>query len=465
MTESNQNNPVRDVIQVDGELLDSINFLIQQERDQGLRNIFADLHSADIAEIINHLGFDNAKYAFHLLDTEIGGEVLPELDENLREKILKEIEPEKITEIFEELEDDDAADIVTELPDTVAEHVLENIDSEQSEDVKLLMQYDEDTAGGIMNSDFVFVHDTANVGHAIEEVRKNAEEFEHIYYIYVLTEGEQLVGVVSLKSLLINSSEKSIAEVMEEDLIYVTPEIDQEEVANIIEKYDLVSIPVVDENKVMLGRITVDDIVDVIQEEASEDIQKIAGLSEEQEASDTVFRISRIRLPWLILALAMEIVAAVVLSKYEHVITRMVIATFFIPIVMAMGGSTGAQSAIVMVRGLSSGDIWINESLKKLSKEFMVALLNGIACSILLLGATVIFFSDNEGFSLYFATILSIALLTIIIFATMVGASVPVILKRMGFDPALATGPFVTATNDILGLVIYIWFIIVFFFN
>ncbi|MGD8778545.1 MAG: magnesium transporter [Ignavibacteria bacterium] len=465
MPKSKQNNPVRDVIQVDSELLDSINFLIQEQRDQGLRNIFADLHSADIAEIINHLNVDNAKYSFQLLDTEVGGEVLPELDENLREKLLKQIEPEKITEIFEELEDDDAADIVNELPEPVAEHVLENIGSEQSEDVKLLMQYREDTAGGIMNSDFVFVQDTATVGDATEEVRKNAEEFEHIYYIYVLTKNEKLVGVVSLKSLLINASNKPISEVMEEDLIYVTPEIDQEEVANIIEKYNLVSIPVVNENKVMLGRITVDDIVDVIQEEASEDIQKIAGLSEEQEASDTIFRITRIRLPWLLLALAMEIIAAVVLSKYEHIITRMVVATFFIPIVMAMGGSTGTQAAIVMVRGLSSGDIWINESLKKLSKEFMVAMLNGIACSLILLLATTLFFSDSQDYSVYFALVLSVALLTIIIFATMVGATIPVILKKMGFDPALATGPFVTATNDILGLIIYIWFIIAFFFS
>jgi magnesium transporter len=458
--ENKETTKVRDVIQVDTELLENISVLIENQASKSLLNMIADVHPADIGEIINHLKIDDAQYVFNILDTETASEVVVELDENLREKILKEIATEKITDIVDELEIDDATDIVSDLPVEVAEKVLENIDIEDSEEVKELLKYPEDSAGGIMSSDFVFVRDYVTIRSAIRTVRENSEEFEHIYYIYVITEDSELKGVVSLKSLLVNPLNKKISSVMEEDLIYVTPELDQEEVANIMKKYDLVSIPVVDDNKKMVGRITIDDIVDVIQEEADEDIQKLAGLSEEQESSDSVFRISRIRLPWLIIALVMELIAAVVLSTFEADIQKFVVVTFFIPVVMAMGGSSGTQSAIVTVKGLGSGDIWMKNSLNKLIKEFYVAILNGVACSIILLISAYLFF-DQATF--YFSIVLSISLLIIIIAATMVGAAIPMILKKLGADPSIATGPFVTTTNDILGLVTYLVLITLFY--
>ncbi len=460
MNDQNENREVKDVIKVDSELLENLSELIENEDSKSILNMLVDIHSADIAEIINHLRIEDAKYVFELLTTEVASEVLVELDENLREKILKDIDAKKITDIVDELETDDATDIVSELPIEVAEHVLENIDIADSVEVKELLKYAEDSAGGIMSSDYVSITDTSTVKLAIDTVRRHASEFDNIYYIYVLDEQGILKGIVALKSLLINELETQISSIMEEDLIYVTHEIDQEEVANIMQKYDLIAVPVVDENKKMLGRITIDDIVDVIQEEADEDFQKIAGLSEDQESSDSVFRITRIRLPWLIMALIMELLAAIVLSQFESDVQQSIVVMFFIPVVMAMGGSSGSQAAIVMVRGISTGDVWYHDSMRNLMKEFSVAFLNGLACSAVLLVASYLVFSDT---TLQLSIILSAALLLIIVCATMVGASIPLILKKFGADPAIATGPFVSTTNDILGLVIYLALISIFY--
>lgn len=455
MTKNNLNNEkiiVRDVIKIDEELLENISNLINDQDSGRLQKMVVDLHPADIAEIINHLKRDDAEYLFNLLDTETASEVVVEIDENLREKILKKIDTEKITDIVDELETDDATDILSDLPEQVAEHVLEHIDVEDSEDVKELLKYPEDTAGGIMSSDYVYVDENACVSDAIGEVRKNADEFEHIYYIYVLSPNEELKGVVELKSLLIHPLDKKISSVMEEDLIYVTPEIDQEEVANLIKKYDLVSIPVVDEAKKILGRITIDDIVDVIQEEADEDLQKVAGLSEEQESSDSIFRISRIRLPWLIIALFVEMIGVLILARYLDNLNELFIAVFFIPVVMAMGGSTGTQASIVMVKGLGEDEIWFKTSVKKLSKEFFVAILNGLVLGSILFLISTLFFKAHTAE----IVLITFSLLIIIIFATMIGAIVPILLKKLNIDPAVATGPFVTTINDVLGLCIYI---------
>jgi magnesium transporter len=238
---------------------------------------------------------------------------------------------------------------------------------------------------------------------------------------------------------------------MDEDLIYVTPEIDQEEVAKVMEKYDLVAIPVVDESKVMLGRITIDDVVEVIQEEAEEDLQKMAGLTDDEEFSHSTFRVSRIRLPWLLISLVGELLSAIVLSSYQASIEKVIVASFFIPIVMAMGGSSGQQAAIVMVRSLATKEYWFSEVIKKLFKEFRVALLNGIISAVILLALTSVFFHTE----LQFSILLSLTLLIIMTNATMVGAMVPLLLKKMGADPVVATGPFVSTSNDIIGLLIY----------
>lgn len=441
----------REVIQVDNEILDNISNLIEEKQDRSLQVILSDLHAADIAEIINHLKYDDARYVFGILDTETASEVITELDEDLREKILKEIDTVKIADIVDELDTDDATDIVGDLPEDIAEKVLDNIDKENSEEVKELLQYPEDSAGGLMSSDFVYVNDDSTIEKAIEQVRKHADDFEQIYQIYVLNSARQLIGFVSLKTLLVNSLQEKISSVMEEDLIYATPEMDQEKVAALMKKYDLVAIPVVNDNKVMLGRITIDDIIDVIEEEASEDMQMMAGLTEEEEFSHSTFRISRIRLPWLFVSLFGELISALVLISFQAAIEKIVIASFFIPIIMAMGGSSASQAALVMVQNLSLRNFRLKDSFRRLLKEFRVAIFNGVICGAILLLTTYLFFNSAFDFSF----ILALSLLIIMTNATMIGAVVPIILKRIGVDPAIGTGPFVQTFNDIIGLIIY----------
>ncbi len=455
----NKSDKIEHLIYIDEELLENIQELIRIKADDSLRAIFLDTHPADIAEILNHLDTDDAIYLFKLLDTETASEVLPEVDESVREVILSNISTEKITDIVDEMETDDATDIIADLPKEVAEEVLENIDEEDSEDVKELLKYKEDTAGGIMSSDYVFVYDDQTVGDAIEKVRENADEFEHIYHVYVLTRDEKLVGFVQLKSLLINPPQTPITDVLEDDIIYVYPETDQEEVARIIEKYDLVSLPVVDHEQKMLGRITVDDVVDVIQEEASEDIQRIAGVTEEEETSDSIFEISKNRLPWLFVSLIGELISAVVLSSYSASLEEMIVASFFIPVVMALGGSSGNQAAIITVRAISTGTLWPSQTAKKLLKEFKVANLNALALGSVLIIATYFFFDTGFRFSI----LIAFTLLVILNFATIIGAAIPILLNKLNIDPAIATGPFVATMNDIFGLLIYLTLVTVFF--
>ncbi len=461
MNQENKKTTVRNVIQIDKALLDDISNLIESKSSQSLLNIIQDLHSADIAIIVNHLNVDDAIYLFHLLDTETASEVILELDENLRESILEETDTSKITDIVDELEVDDATDIVGELPDNVAEKVLDSLDKEDSADLKELLKYPEDTAGGIMSSDFVSINEHVTIKEAIEELKRNSEDIDHIYQIFVLSDSDKLVGSVLLKSLIIYPLDKKVSDIMEEDLIFVKPDMDQEEVAKIMEKYDLISIPVVDENRMMLGRITIDDIVDVIHEEAAEDLQKIAGLTEDEEISDSAFQISRNRLPWLMVSLLGELVSASVLLSFKATIEQLYLAGIFIPIIMVMSSNSGTQSAIVVVRGLTTGDIWLGQWIKRLFKEFKVALLNGFVCGIILLAATMLFWNSGIKFSL----LLSISLIVIMINATMIGAIVPLILKRLNFDPAISMGPIVATANDILSLIIYFSLITSFFFK
>jgi len=456
----NNNLQVQDIVQADEELLEDISKLIEFEDKNSLLTIIADLHHADIAEIINHLNVDDAKYLFALLPTELASEVIVELDEILREEILSETEVEKITEIVDELEVDDAADIVQDLPDHVATEVLENIDEEDSEDVKHILSYPEDSAGGLMNTDFLAVNQNATVQDAINEIRANSELVEQIYLLYIIDNEEKLIGTVQLKNLIISDPTVKIKSIVDEDLITVNVLDDQEEVAQIMEKYDLVSIAVLDEHKRMVGRITIDDIVDVIHEEAQEDIERLAGVSTE-EASFSSLKISRGRIPWLLFAFIGEMLSAVVLSKYQASIEQIVTAAFFIPIVMAMGGSSGSQAAIIVVRGLAIGSIWTSDLKSRLAKEFGVALLNGFVFSLLIFLVTYYAWSENPRFSLT----LSLSLLVVMINATLIGALIPLLLEKLNIDPALATGPFVTTLNDIIGLIIYFGFLTVIYLH
>ncbi|MFQ5823370.1 MAG: magnesium transporter [bacterium] len=432
-------------------IIDDIEYLATEKDDRMILNILIGNHPADIANIIRNLSEEHSKYVFGLLDADTASEVIMEFDEVSREKLVSELRQERLSEIVDEMDSDDATDLVAELPEDMAEQVLESIDKEDSEEVKKLLRHEEDTAGGIMALEFVSVPEDVKVDEAIKEIRAKAEEVGEVYNVYVVNGTGQLVGVLPLKKLILARSNEKVKNIMNKDVISVPIDMDQEEVANIFRRYNLVSVPVVDEIGNLVGRITVDDVVEVMEEEASEDIQKMAGLTDEEEIRETsAFKISMVRLPWLLIAFVGEMFSAMVLHEFEASLNQIFIAALFIPLMMAMGGNSGMQAATIVVRGLALGELNPADTSQRLKKEFRVSFLNGTVCGILLFGVVTLFGEPR------FGIVLGMVLLVVILNASFVGASVPLILKRVGVDPAIATGPFITTSNDVIGLFIYL---------
>ena len=438
----------------DEELLEDIDDLVQSRSSAALLNILTDLHPADIATILNELHEEEAPYLFELLAPETASEVLLELNEHVREDLLEELGAKRLTEIVEELDSDDAVDIVAEMDEDVAEQVLEKLEPGESAELRELLAYDEDTAGGLMATEFPTVLHTGSVEDAIEAVRRTAEETPDIYEVYAVDEDGTLRGVVDLKNLLLVNPHTLIAEIMDSEVISVRTDVDQEDVANVMRKYDLLTLPVVTGENVPVGLITFDDIADVIHEEAQEDIQRMSGIIDDSDTSSSVFDIFRGRLPWLLVGFAGELLAALVLSSFEEELGKVLAAAFFIPIIMAMGGNAGIQASSIVVRGLATGELALSRTFRRLGRELLAALLNGSICSALLFGIVFYWMGDAQ-----FGLTVGLSLLVVIINATLVGATVPLFLDRMNIDPALATGPFITTSNDALGLFIYFGFL------
>lgn len=440
------------LLEVDEQLVDDIAALLASDQRGMLLNILADLYPADLAGLLTHLPFEDARRVFQWLSVEAAGDVLAELDDSFRNRLLEATHPELITEIIDQLETDDAADVLAALPDEMALRILPGL--EDVDDLRELLGYAEDTAGGIMGTEYVAVHRDWTVAEATEEVRRNAEAVEEIYTVFVLDDAERLVGTVSLMRLLLSPASTLVADIMEPDVISVTTDVDQEEVARIMERYDLVALPVVDQEGRMAGRITIDDIVDVIREEAEEDIQLMSGVSGSEEPTDSVLRISRGRLPWLLVGLVGTGLSAMVISSFEGALEQAVVLAAFIPVVTAMAGNAGVQSSAIIVQGLASGELWASDVLKRVGKELLVALLNGLVLAVLL-GAAVLVLPVGTDHVLRLAFTASLSLLTVIVLATCIGTIVPLALDRLNIDPAIATGPFITTSNDILGLTVY----------
>jgi len=438
------------------EIIENIRFFITEHNEINLKNMLVDTHPADIADIIVNLEEEESEYIFSLLPAEQASEVLAYLPDYSRAQIIEELEDERLAELVDEMDSDDATDLVSELPEEKAQKVLEVIDFQDSREVKELLRHEEDTAGGIMAMELIGVNENSTVDEAIEQVRKRAEEVEEVYYIFVVNDQQKLVGIVSIKKLILSSGKTRISAIMERDVISVTTDMDQEEVARIVKKYDLVAVPVVDEQGRLVGRITVDDVMDVVDDEASEDIHRLAGITEEVEIHETsTLKISRVRLPWLLFAFFGEIGSAAVMSYFEASLKQILTAAFFIPIIMAMGGNAGIQSSTIMVRGLALGDIGLLHAKKQIFKEFKVSIINGLICGLLLFLIIGLLFSKLEH-PFRFSAVIGIAMFFIIINATIVGAIIPLFLKRINVDPAIATGPFITTSNDIIGLLIYL---------
>lgn len=438
------------VLEVDRELVDDITALLEAGQRGMVLNVLADLYPVDLARLLHHLSFEEAQRVFRWLPIEQAGEVLAELEDAFRAALLEEAHPERLTELLEQLETDDAADVLADLPDEVALQVLPTL--EDVEDLRELLGYEEDTAGGIMGTEYVAVPYTWTVADVTEEVRRNAETVEEIYAVFVVDEQEQLKGVVSLKRLLLSPAGAPIAGIMDPDVISVTTDVDQEEVARVMERYDIISLPVVNNAGQLVGRITIDDIVDVIREEAEEDLRIMSGVTGDEERSDSVLRISRGRLPWLLIGMGGAFVSGMVIKTFEAGLARAVILAAFIPVVTAMGGNAAIQSAAISVQGLLSGELWTGELIKRIVKELAVALLNGLVLA-LLLSSVILLFGLGDGLGL--SLTVGLTMLTVIVLATTNGTVMPFLLKRLGADPASAMGPFVTTLNDIIGLTVY----------
>lgn len=443
-------------IEVDAELVENISTLVDQGQQGMVLNLLVDLHAADVALLLTHLAFDQAQRLFRWLPVEVGGDVLAELEDTFRAELLEETTQPRLTALLDEVETDDAADILADLPEEVVAEVLPTL--EDAADVEALLRYDEETAGGLMATEFVAVPETCTVAEVTEEVRNHADLAEDIYVVYVVDATHRLQGFIKLKQLLLSPAETPVARIMDDDIVSAPTDLDQEDVARLMERYDLVSLPVVDAGGVLVGRVTIDDAVDVIRDEAEEDIQRMSGVGDE-EPTDSVFRIIRGRLPWLFIGLVGAALSSLVILSFEEELAEAVVLASFIPIVMAMAGNAGIQSSAIAVQGLASGDVWTTDMMRRLGKELAVALLNGIALSLALAVLVVLLLPLVVDMPVGDAPVLAltsaISLLIVIILAATIGATVPLLLDRVGIDPAIATGPFIMTSNDILGLAVY----------
>lgn len=439
-------------IEITREYIGELRGLIEARDDKASLQMMEDLHPADIAEIYDELNIDEAKYLYMLLDPETAADVLVELEEDDRERFLKVLPPEIIANQFiGHMESDDAADIIADLDEKVKQEVLMHIkDVEQAGDIVDLLAYDEDTAGGLMAKELIKVNENWSLSTCLKEMRIQAEDVDELYYIYVVDDDNILKGILSLKALLLASSKAHIRDIYEEGVHSVNTETASEEVAQIMEKYDLVVLPVVDSIGRLMGRITIDDVVDVIRDEADKDYQMASGISVDVETTDSPLRMSRARLPWLIIGLLGGIFVAAVIGRFEEDLKVYPEMAFFIPLIAAMAGNVGIQSSAIIVQGLASNSLGLESTFRKLIKEFLVAVFNGLILASLLFTYNILF-SD----SLALTYTVSISLFVVILFAALFGTLIPLFLNKLKLDPALATGPFITTTNDIMGLLIY----------
>ena len=438
------------LLEVDASLVDDIGALLSARQRGMVLNLIADLYPADVAILLRHLDFEDARRLFRWLPPDVAGETVAELEDAFRAALLEELPQENLTELLDALDTDDAADVLADLPEEITLDLLPTL--EDTEDLAELLDYGEETAGGLMAREFVSIRPGWTLSEATEQVRRYAEEVEELYTAYVTESDGTLVGVVTLKSLLLSSADALVRDVMDSDFISVTTGVDQEEVGRIVQRYDLVSLPVLDDAGRLMGRITIDDVVDVIRDEAEEDMQIMSGLTGDEGTTDTIFRISRGRLPWLIVGLIGSGLSGSVISTFEGALQQAVVLATFIPIVTAMGGNAAVQSAAIAVQGLSSGELWVDDIFKRVGKEIAVAFVNGAVVAALLCTAVSVF---NVGDPTLLVATLGLTMLTISIMATTNGALIPFVLKRFGVDPASAMGPFVTTLNDILGLTVY----------
>ena len=457
---SNENPAPREL---DEAIAQEVELRLEENDFAAALDLLQQLHPADIARLVTELGRDHAASLTLALPTITGANVLAELDEAFCADLLSEVPTERITALLNELESDDAADVLSNLDETVRQRVLRLLEDRES--VKGLLEYGEETAGGIMAAEVVSALASWTVAEATEEIRRNAENTQDLYVVFVIDEKKKLKGFVTIRRLLLSPSDAVIGDVMRTDIRYVTAEVDQEEVVRIMERYDLVSLAVVDDEQHLIGRVTIDDAVDVIREEAEEDYLRLSGITGDEDQTDTVFSITRGRLPWLLLGMIGAVFAGSVIGVYEENIRRASVLAAFIPVVMAMAGNAGIQSSAIIVQGLASGEVWSANMLRRMGKEVYVAIANGLALAAVMIVAVLVVFGWMASMwpsvviqapdPWRLAVTAGLSLFVVVILAAVIGATIPLMLDRIGVDPALATGPFITTSNDIIGLLVF----------
>ncbi len=439
-------------LQITNELIQQIEHLIVQKDGLAIKEILKDFHFADIAEILEELNTDEATYVVKLLESDITSDSLMELDEDVREKILDRLSPKEIAEELVEMDSDDAADVIAELDEEIKQEVIDKIDDDElAADLVELSEYDDKSAGGLMAKELVQVKETWTIAGCVREMRRQAKNVTRVHSIYVTDKDGKLKGRLSLKDLLTAPEKAHISDVYIPKVDYVTVHTEGEEVARIMKKYDLEAIPVVDEEGILVGRITIDDMVDFIVDEAEKDYQLAAGITQEVEADDSIWLLTKARLPWLVLGLLGGLGSVFIMKYYDDAISEYAVLFFFAPLIAAMAGNVGVQSSAIIVQGLANdiikGSLW-----ERLLKEVGLALINGIV-----LGGLVVVFGLFAGFEQRVTISVAVSILAVIIVAALVGTFVPIILDKRGIDPAIATGPFITTSNDIFGIFLFFY--------
>ena len=434
------------------DFLNHVKTLIEAEDKTRLEEVFRELHYADVAEIFDEANWEEAAYLVRLLDSEKTSEALMELDEDDRERLLDELTPKEIAGEVEEMDTDDAVDVIAELDDDIQQAVIDQIEDEAHKaDIQEMLQYAENSAGGLMAKELIKVKETWTVAGCVREMRRQAEEVTRVHSIYVVTKEGELIGRLSLKDLLTSDTKTKISEIYIPKVDYVHVDESAEDVAKVMQKYDLEAIPVVDDAKRLLGRITIDDIIDFIREEAEKDYQMAAGISQDVEADDGILTLTRARLPWLFLGLVGGIGAATIMGGFEDILEQYALLFFYTPLIAAMAGNVGVQSSAIIVQGLANDDVK-GSIANRLLKEMALAALNGILLGLALFAFTSLWYGDVLA-----AIAISVSLVAVIIMAGIIGTFIPLFLHKRGIDPAIATGPFITTSNDIFGILIYFW--------
>lgn len=434
------------------EYIERLREIIEARDEATAITMMRELHAADIAEIYISLSIEEARFLYLLLEGEKASDVLAELEEDDREKFLRALPSEVIAEQFiHNMDSDDAADVIADLPEEKKEEVLQYLkDVGQAGDIVDLLSYDEDSAGGLMAKEMIRVNENWNISTALKEIRKQAGEVDEVYFVYVVDDDGILRGTLSLKKLLLSEPHQKIRFLFKPDVISVRTDAPTEEVVSVMSKYNLVVLPVVDSIGRLLGRITIDDVVDVIQEEAERDYQMASGLSADVEPGDSTWMMTRARLPWLLIGLLGGILVALVISRFEGDIKINPQVAFFIPLIGAMAGNIGIQSSAIIVQSIAANSPGIDRTMRKLAKEFLVALMNGTV-----LAGLIFIYNFLTADSLALTFTVGLSLFVVIIFSSLFGTFIPLALNKLKLDPALATGPFITTMNDIVGLAIY----------